>query len=330
MTPKISVIVPVYKVEKYLPKCIDSILAQTFTDFELLLIDDGSPDNSGAICDEYAKKDSRIRVFHKENGGVSSARNLGLDEAKGEWVWFVDGDDWVAEGAIGTIIDTIENNNVDVLQISIQGVTNEISPIYLDFNKELIEPTNVSEFVNKLSFNGSVCASIYSRNIIKENYLRFIVGLKLAEDQLFILSYLRFCNTIMKSDLLAYYYRMNQESASRSASNTDLIESFSAIIDFEFRDKFSDYCDILMIRKAISIILNNNSLYSFHKRFISSGIREDSLYSYFKRYNVPCYIRYTLSIYQNTKSYMLLVAISNMLHLSLSIYRYTKYRFIKK
>ena len=94
MTPKISVIVPVYNVEKYLPRCIDSILSQTFTDFELLLIDDGSPDNCGKICDEYAAKDSRVRVFHKPNGGVSSARNLGLDNARGEWIAFIDSDDF--------------------------------------------------------------------------------------------------------------------------------------------------------------------------------------------------------------------------------------------
>ncbi len=83
MNPKISVIVPVYKAEKYLHRCVDSILAQTFTDFEVLLIDDGSPDRSGDICDEYAKKDSRVRVFHKENGGVSSARQYGIDNAQG-------------------------------------------------------------------------------------------------------------------------------------------------------------------------------------------------------------------------------------------------------
>lgn len=91
--PKVSVIVPVYNVEKLLQRCIDSILAQTFTDFELLLIDDGSKDKSGEICDEYAAKDSRIRVFHKQNGGVSTARNLGIDKAQGEWIYFVDSDD---------------------------------------------------------------------------------------------------------------------------------------------------------------------------------------------------------------------------------------------
>ena len=97
--PKISVIIPVYNAESTLRRCVDSVLAQTFTDFECLLINDGSKDKSGEICDEYARKDSRVKVFHKENGGVSSARNVGLDNARGEWVSFVDSDDWV-EGDI--------------------------------------------------------------------------------------------------------------------------------------------------------------------------------------------------------------------------------------
>ena len=95
MTPKISVIVPVYKAEAYLHRCVDSLLAQTFTDFEILLVDDGSPDRSGEICDEYARKDSRVRVFHKENGGVSSARQCGMDNARGEYTIHADPDDWV-------------------------------------------------------------------------------------------------------------------------------------------------------------------------------------------------------------------------------------------
>ena len=93
--PKISVIVPVYNAKKYLHQCVESILSQSFADFELLLVNDGSTDGSGAICDEYVQKDSRVRVLHKENGGVSSARNLGLDNARGEWISFVDADDWL-------------------------------------------------------------------------------------------------------------------------------------------------------------------------------------------------------------------------------------------
>ena len=91
----ISIIVPIYNSESTLKRCVDSILAQTYQNFELLLIDDGSKDCSGEICKEYAQKDSRVKVFHKENGGVSSARNLGLDNARGEWVTFVDSDDWI-------------------------------------------------------------------------------------------------------------------------------------------------------------------------------------------------------------------------------------------
>lgn len=95
--PKISVIIPVYNAEATLRRCVDSVLSQTFTDFECLLINDGSKDKSGEICDEYAARDSRIGVFHKENGGVSSARNVGLDNATGEWIAFVDSDDWAGE-----------------------------------------------------------------------------------------------------------------------------------------------------------------------------------------------------------------------------------------
>ena len=93
--PRLSVIVPVYKVEKYIHKCVDSILNQTFTDFELILVDDGSPDNCGRICDEYAAKDSRVRVIHKKNGGVSDARNVGVVESKGDYISFVDPDDFI-------------------------------------------------------------------------------------------------------------------------------------------------------------------------------------------------------------------------------------------
>ena len=103
----ISIIVPIYNAEQYLHRCIDSILHQNYTDFELLLIDDGSKDASGAICDEYAAKDTRVRVFHKENGGVSSARNLGLDNAQGEYITFCDADDYVDQEWLAAYRDAI-------------------------------------------------------------------------------------------------------------------------------------------------------------------------------------------------------------------------------
>ena len=97
MEPMISVIIPVYNVEKYLARCIDSVLRQTYHNFEIILVDDGTPDRSGEICDEYAAKDARISVIHKENGGLSSARNAGIEAAKGQWLQFVDSDDYIAD-----------------------------------------------------------------------------------------------------------------------------------------------------------------------------------------------------------------------------------------
>ena len=133
--PVVSIIVPVYNTEKFLHRCIDSILTQTYTDFELLLIDDGSKDSSGSICDEYAEKDSRVRVFHKENGGVSSARNLGLDNAWGEWITFVDSDDYIEENYLKSFdgnldADLVVGNIQMIRKQEVEEVGSHISPGY--------------------------------------------------------------------------------------------------------------------------------------------------------------------------------------------------------
>ena len=113
--PKVSVIVPIYKAEAYLHRCVDSLLQQTMSDFELLLIDDGSPDNSGKICDEYAMKDARVRVVHQPNGGVSAARQKGLDEAQGEYVIHADPDDWVEPDILQQLYDKAKEEDADMV-----------------------------------------------------------------------------------------------------------------------------------------------------------------------------------------------------------------------
>ena len=110
----LSVIVPVYKVEQYLEKCVDSILGQTFKNIEIILVDDGSPDNSGVICDEYAKKDHRIEVIHKSNGGVSNARNVAIEQANGEYLMFIDSDDIVSDDLCKVLFEMLKNNNADI------------------------------------------------------------------------------------------------------------------------------------------------------------------------------------------------------------------------
>ena len=112
--PLLSIIVPVYKVENYLPKCMDSILAQTFTDFELILVDDGSPDNCPALCDAAAAKDARIRVIHQKNGGLSAARNAGLDAARGAWIGFVDSDDYIAPEMYEALYQAVQSTGADL------------------------------------------------------------------------------------------------------------------------------------------------------------------------------------------------------------------------
>ena len=117
-SPKINIIVPVYNVEKYIRRCLDSIAAQTFTDWECILVDDGSPDGSGAICDEYARKYARIKVIHKENGGVSSARNIALGRISGKWLAFVDSDDWIDLDYCEKLYNSAEECNVNIAAAS--------------------------------------------------------------------------------------------------------------------------------------------------------------------------------------------------------------------
>lgn len=213
MNPKISVIVPVYKAEKYLHRCVDSILAQTFTDFEVLLIDDGSPDRSGEICDEYAKKDSRVRVFHKENGGVSSARNLGLENAVGEWIWFVDSDDTVEANALNIINTYIEN--ADGSELCFYFGMNKID----GFKKEVISPSEgtffASEFMIRILSYSVITGPvlyIYRRSSLSQ--LFFDTILEIGEDLCYHLQVMALNpnKTVVQCNHVIYNYMINPNS----------------------------------------------------------------------------------------------------------------------
>ena len=192
--PKISVIVPVYNTEKYLHRCVDSILAQTYTDFELLLINDGSTDSSGTICDEYAAKDLRVRVFHKENGGVSKARNWGIENAQGDFLFFLDSDDWLALDACDVLLHNMSNDNADCVICGFNQthgniwappfnrVYDRIEDLQADFdfwlNTELL-----SSSVNKL----------YKKRLLRTP---FPEDMSFGEDLIFSLKYIKGCSRI--------------------------------------------------------------------------------------------------------------------------------------
>lgn len=209
---QISVIVPIYNAEKYLIRCIDSILVQSFANFELLLIDDGSKDSSGQICDEYAKNDSRVRVFHKENGGVSSARNFGLDNAVGKYICFIDADDWVDKEYIECLLPV---DGEDMVVCSFVNDTMENFHL-----SELVrDKQNIGKDLHVLIDHMAICApwcKIMCRDIIEKNNIRFDVNVSAGEDVLFICDYFSTCLSKMRtiSRPLYHYYISNNESLS--------------------------------------------------------------------------------------------------------------------
>lgn len=220
MTPKISVIVPVYKAEAYLHRCVDSLLAQTFQDFEILLVDDGSPDKSGEICDEYARKDSRVRVFHKENGGVSSARNLGIENSNAEWVCFVDSDDWVEDDYISNFCKQNQSRNSIVFQgILLDYLNPSRNRPFFEYEEVVIENISSSDIVNNnILHDGCPYAKLFNKSLLLEKGITFFEKLSTHEDHVFVWTYLQYVETIYLSSSLSYHYRQT-DSVTLSSRN---------------------------------------------------------------------------------------------------------------
>lgn len=174
----LSVIVPVYNVEQYLTRCIDSILQQSYRNLELILVDDGASDSSGAICDQYAQKDSRVNVIHKENGGLSSARNAGLDAAKGEFISFVDSDDWIEPGAYAAMISLMEQQQVRLICGGRYDVDGKIGEKQVGLCPPKQERIRAEELVGRMflwdNCDSSACDKLYRRDLFEN--VRFPEG----------------------------------------------------------------------------------------------------------------------------------------------------------
>ena len=212
MEPLISVIVPIYNVKKYLCECVDSIINQTYKNLEIILVDDGSPDDCGKICDDYAKRDSRIKVIHKENGGLSDARNVGMDLSSGEYLIFVDSDDYMTNDSIEYLYNLIRSVNAD---IAIGGVER-----FNDLDKSVISTTYTGisdeKVMDKMDamkdffLNGCAAwARIYKKSI--HNDIHFPKG-EINEDEAIVLELLDRCDKIVKSNMIVYKYRFRPNS----------------------------------------------------------------------------------------------------------------------
>ena len=258
--PKFSVIVPVYKAESHLYHCVDNILAQTVTDFELILVNDGSPDRSGEICDEYAKKDMRIKVLHKDNGGPSSARNVGLDNAIGEYICFVDSDD--------TIDNTfLENFGECKADITIQGFFvkryEELKEEYWPITENICSRTDVWHMVDilyKAKNTGYLVTRAFKRKIIEANGLRLNERYRVREDEEFIWRYMCKCKTFATVNKGAYHYDMPDFSS--KYKQVDLDSRYECTISIiencaQLTGEYSHPHIVNNINRLASIVINS-------------------------------------------------------------------------
>ncbi len=204
---KVSIIIPIYNAAAWLHECIDSILSQSFQDFELLLIDDGSIDNSGEICDWYHQKDGRVFVLHKENSGVSDARNDALENASGEWLLFVDADDILLPNALTVLYNAAILNRVDVVLGGSNVIVNNKEYPYHHY--DLLKSDNVINYMN----HPALWSYLIRASIIKKNRIRFISGLAYSEDTIFLATIAIKANGIAYIPECVYIYRRNDTSA---------------------------------------------------------------------------------------------------------------------
>lgn len=241
----ISVIVPVYNVEKYIARCIESILTQSYTNFELLLIDDGSTDDSLEICEKYRNLDDRVRCFHKKNGGLSSARNYGLDRMKGKFVTFIDSDDFVGADYLKILFEMMNNDSPDVTIIGVEDFYKDDSPVNerQEDIRSLIKRENIfREMVLFEKFTWSACAKLFKRELFEHS--RFPIG-ALYEDLRTIPYILCNCNAISCSSAKQYFYYINRiGSITRSINQTSISmweEGMDQLLMYAQRNKQQDF-----------------------------------------------------------------------------------------
>jgi len=298
--PFFSIIVPVYKVEKYLTRFLESIAWQTFSDYEVLLVDDGSPDSCGAMCDEFCVSHSAFRAIHKPNGGVSSARNRGIEEANGEWLLFFDSDDVIALDALQKIHVAYETHPyTDVVIYAIEEVMNNgkhidhllpvDAPSFYDF--ERIRKEILPWFCRSASFLNSPCSKAFKRSIIEDNNLRFQKRVR-GEDWLFCLQYFRCVNHVVTIPDVLYSYMRNEDSAMSKyvpeqfqlwtenwQTKCNLIKDFGLEVDIdlmkrEMYEKVYYFLKEVMVKEPevsrkdkLHTILHNDTLRSFMRAY---------------------------------------------------------------
>ena len=261
----ITVIIPVYNSASFLDKCISSVLSQSYACFELLLINDGSTDNSGEICDSYAQKDSRVRVIHKINGGVSSARNIGLDQAKGEWITFVDSDDWVHEDFLKKRYELAVAEDADVAYCDVELVYSNHNEYCRTAEIDPKEKTQVNSWIRSKSNYSPIL--LIKKELLDYHNLRFMPEVRLCEDLNLILKVILYAKkTVHVKEALYFYNKQNTASTMHNPhlywgdlqlAFSDLIDTFKANGVYDHYKEGISWC--ILEYKFFSIINNEHS-----------------------------------------------------------------------
>jgi len=284
--PLISVIIPVFNVDRYLNECLNSVLVQTFNNIEIILVDDGSTDKTGEICDEFAKKDDRIRVLHKENTGVASSRNFGVDLATGDYILFVDGDDVADKQMIEVLFDNLIKFDADISICGLQYFDKKMPESV--YKKQEINVMNNIEAIESMFyqryFDTGPVAKLYKSSLVKNN--RFPDG-KIFEDLYTVYKFINEANKVVFTPVILYFYRQNDISMMHKDFETSILDELSAIDEIEiFVDKehpelkksflsrkFSSYCQVF---GWIPANINSNEIIE----------KKDTIWNFIKSYRV--------------------------------------------
>ena len=264
----VSIIVPIYNIENYIRECLDSILAQTYPYFELILVDDGSPDNCGRICDDYAKGNNRIKVVHKVNGGISSARNAGLEVAKGEWIMHVDGDDWIEPDMIESLIEAAQITGSDMvfgdfMKYGPSAGYNKLPTWSSDKKKSM---TNYIAYVMT-----TIWGSIAKRSLYADHSLKSPEGISYCEDFHLIVRLCHFAKKVVNVHRPFYHYRYRPTSImSNMSRKTEADEQWACqdtIRFFKEQGVYEDYRRVMswrVLKSTQELLLDPAG----HKRFM--------------------------------------------------------------
>ena len=271
---KVSIIVPVYNVEKYLTKCIDSIINQTYKYLEIILVDDGSTDNSSQICDQYAIKDNRIKVIHKENGGLSDARNVGIKNSTGEYLSFIDSDDYIDKDMIECLYNAITNTNSDIAVCG-KYIEGETGKYYLKNVNSQLKIYNSKEALKSILTNNlidvSACDKLFKKTLFKD--IQFPKN-KYFEDMGTIYKLIDLCNSIVHIGSAKYHYIQRQDSITKTKFDmryNDLYEHMNQLIELINKkyNYLTEYVLSYQLQNLITIITEyHNSINEDKENYI--------------------------------------------------------------